>query len=178
MTPVDSTDDIDSTKIRCISGRWIYQREECDPHSTDLCGAEEELCGSAFLGQGLFRIDSWSRRASDTRVYTAPGKGGSSSRSNGADVVDPFRGIKEPQAPFKPLRAAHKTKAPGFAGGYLLANSRLSWVDAFSFGPDGYLYTVVNQLHRSAVLNGGEAATIPPYLILRFKPLATGTTGR
>jgi sugar lactone lactonase YvrE len=60
----------------------------------------------------------------------------------------------------------------------LVANSRLSWVDAFSFGPDGYLYTVVNQLHRSAVLNGGEAATIPPYLILRFKPLATGTTGR
>jgi len=60
----------------------------------------------------------------------------------------------------------------------LIADPRLSWVDAFSFGPDGYLYTVANQLHRSAVLNGGEAATIPPYLILRFKPLATGTTGR
>ena len=60
----------------------------------------------------------------------------------------------------------------------LLADPRLSWVDAFSFGPDGYLYTVVNQLHRSAVLNGGEAATTPPYLILRFRPLATGTTGR
>jgi sugar lactone lactonase YvrE len=60
----------------------------------------------------------------------------------------------------------------------LIADPRLSWVDAFSFGPDGYLYTVANQLHRSAVLNGGEAATIPPYLILRFRPLATGTTGR
>jgi sugar lactone lactonase YvrE len=60
----------------------------------------------------------------------------------------------------------------------LIADPRLSWVDAFSFGPDGYLYTVANQLHRSAVLNGGEAATVPPYLILRFKPLATGTTGR
>ena len=26
---------------------------------------------------------------------------------------------KEPQAPFMPLQAAHKAKAPGFAGGYL-----------------------------------------------------------
>lgn len=55
---------------------------------------------------------------------------------------------------------------------------RLSWVDAFSFGPDGHLYLVANQLHRSAVLNGGIAATQPPYLILKFKPLANGTTGR
>jgi sugar lactone lactonase YvrE len=60
----------------------------------------------------------------------------------------------------------------------LMADPRLSWVDAFSFGTDGYLYAVANQLHRSAVLNGGEAATIPPYLILRFKPLAMGTSGR
>jgi sugar lactone lactonase YvrE len=60
----------------------------------------------------------------------------------------------------------------------LIADPRLSWVDAFSYGPDGYLYTVANQLHRSAVLNGGVAATRPPYLILRFRPLATGTIGR
>ena len=42
------------------------------------------------------------------------------SRSNATGVADPFRGLKEPQAPYMPLRAAHKTKAPGFAGGYLL----------------------------------------------------------
>ena len=60
----------------------------------------------------------------------------------------------------------------------LISDPRLSWVDAFSFGTDGYLYTVANQLHRSAVLNGGESATKPPYLILRFKPLAAGTPGR
>lgn len=60
----------------------------------------------------------------------------------------------------------------------LIEDARLSWIDAFSFGPDGYLYTVANQLHRSAVLNGGKAATKPPYLILRFKPLAGGTAGR
>jgi sugar lactone lactonase YvrE len=60
----------------------------------------------------------------------------------------------------------------------LIADPRLSWVDAFSFGSDGHLYTVANQLHRSAVLNGGQSATQPPYLILKFQPLSKGTTGR
>ncbi len=60
----------------------------------------------------------------------------------------------------------------------LIDDARLSWIDAFSFGPDGYLYTVANQLHRTAVLNGGQSASTPPYLILRFKPLAPGTPGR
>jgi sugar lactone lactonase YvrE len=60
----------------------------------------------------------------------------------------------------------------------LIADARLSWVDAFSFGPDGYLYAVANQLHRSAVLNAGENVRQPPYLVLRFVPLAEGTSGR
>jgi sugar lactone lactonase YvrE len=60
----------------------------------------------------------------------------------------------------------------------LSIDPRLSWVDAFSFGPDGQLYAVANQLHRTAVLNGGVNATRPPYLVVRLRPLATGTTGR
>ncbi len=60
----------------------------------------------------------------------------------------------------------------------LISDPRLSWVDAFSFGDGGYLYAVINQLHRSAVLNGGEPATKPPYLIVKFKPLSGGTIGR
>lgn len=60
----------------------------------------------------------------------------------------------------------------------LISDPRLSWVDAFSFGNNGYLYAVVNQLHRSAVLNGGESATQPPYLIVKFRPLSGGTAGR
>ena len=55
---------------------------------------------------------------------------------------------------------------------------RLSWIDAFSFGPDGQLYAVANQLHRTATLNGGVSATRAPYLVVRLRPLATGTTGR
>jgi hypothetical protein len=60
----------------------------------------------------------------------------------------------------------------------LVQDERLSWPDAFSFGPDGMLYTVANQLHRSAVLNAGEQTAEPPYLILRIEPLAPGIQGR
>jgi sugar lactone lactonase YvrE len=60
----------------------------------------------------------------------------------------------------------------------LISDPRLSWVDAFSFGDDGHLYTVANQLHRSAILNGGESAIELPYLILKFRPLAGGSVGR
>jgi sugar lactone lactonase YvrE len=54
----------------------------------------------------------------------------------------------------------------------------MSWIDAFSFGPDGYFYVVANQLHRSAFLNGGVAATKPPFVLLRFRPYMRGRVGR
>lgn len=54
----------------------------------------------------------------------------------------------------------------------------LSWVDAFAYGPDGYLYLVANQLHRSAALNGGTSALQPPLRLLRLRPLAPGVVGR
>jgi sugar lactone lactonase YvrE len=59
-----------------------------------------------------------------------------------------------------------------------LADPRLSWIDAFSFGPDGYLYSVANQLHRTAVLNAGDDITESPFLILRISPFAGGVPGR
>lgn len=54
----------------------------------------------------------------------------------------------------------------------------LSWVDAFSFGPDGHLYAVVNQLHRSALLNRGKDVTIRPFLIIKIPTDVGGTVGR
>jgi len=54
----------------------------------------------------------------------------------------------------------------------------LSWVDSFSFGPEGKLYAVVNRLHQSATLNGGEALAKPPYFLLRVNALAPGMSGR
>jgi sugar lactone lactonase YvrE len=55
---------------------------------------------------------------------------------------------------------------------------RLSWVDSFSFGPDGQLFAVVNRLHQSAALNGGVSASKPPYYLLQVKALAGGLPGR
>ena len=54
----------------------------------------------------------------------------------------------------------------------------LLWPDAFSYGPDGKMYVVANQLHLGPVLNAGEDETSPPYYIFRFEPLAPGTIGR
>lgn len=54
----------------------------------------------------------------------------------------------------------------------------LSWVDSFSFGPEGKLYAVVNRLHQSATLNGGESLSKPPYFLIQVKALATGLPGR
>lgn len=51
----------------------------------------------------------------------------------------------------------------------------LSWTDAMSFGPDGYIYVAVNQLHRSPPLNGGQDGSRPPFAIVRFRPLASGS---
>lgn len=60
----------------------------------------------------------------------------------------------------------------------LAQSAELSWVDSFSFGPKGTLYAVVNRLHQSALLNGGERTSKPPYFLLRIKPLAEGVPGR
>jgi Major royal jelly protein len=54
----------------------------------------------------------------------------------------------------------------------------LSWVDSFSFGPEGKLYAVVNRLHQSATLNGGVETAKPPFFLLQVKALADGLPGR
>ncbi|MDY6936647.1 MAG: L-dopachrome tautomerase-related protein [Cyanobacteriota bacterium] len=60
----------------------------------------------------------------------------------------------------------------------LVSETWLSWPDAFSFGPDGNLYGVANQLHRTAALNAGEDISDPPFVIFRLQPLAEGVVGR
>ncbi|MEO0813356.1 MAG: L-dopachrome tautomerase-related protein, partial [Myxococcota bacterium] len=53
----------------------------------------------------------------------------------------------------------------------LESSPTLSWVDAFAIGPDGKVYTVANQLHRSPPLHRGTDSSTPPYQVLRFDPI-------
>lgn len=46
------------------------------------------------------------------------------------------------------------------------------------YGPDGFFYVAVSQLHRSAALNAGVDVSRTPFLVLRFRPLAAGVVGR
>jgi hypothetical protein len=59
-----------------------------------------------------------------------------------------------------------------------LDDDRIDWADGLAFGADGFLYVTINQLHKSAVFNGGKEEGKPPYYIARFKPLAAGAVGR
>ncbi|WP_257451867.1 major royal jelly family protein [Archangium lipolyticum] len=69
------------------------------------------------------------------------------------------------------------TKPDGSYSEYI-KDELLRWPDGLSYGPDGYFYVTVNQLHRHAVLNRGKAETQPPFLVVRFKPLAPSAVGR
>ena len=44
----------------------------------------------------------------------------------------------------------------------------LSWADGFAIGPNNSVYATVNQLHRSAVLNGGTSAVQGNLLVVKF----------
>lgn len=46
---------------------------------------------------------------------------------------------------------------------------RILWPDTFSIGPDGYLYVIVNQLHRQARFHYGRDLREKPYSLLRMK---------
>jgi sugar lactone lactonase YvrE len=60
----------------------------------------------------------------------------------------------------------------------LAQGAALSWVDSFSFGPNGKLYAVVNRLQQSAMLNGGVLKAKPPFYLIQVNALAPGLAGR
>jgi cytochrome c556 len=52
-------------------------------------------------------------------------------------------------------------------------NPALSWPDNIAFGNDGWLYVAANQLHKTPFFNSGVEGGVPPYRILRVKPIIT-----
>lgn len=52
------------------------------------------------------------------------------------------------------------------------------WPDGMSYGPDGYMYIIANQLYLTPGMTGGEMEAEPPFYIIRFPALAPGVIGR
>ena len=73
---------------------------------------------------------------------------------------------------FTPVHAVDR------CGGLLIDDALLRWPDAFSFSPDDWCYAEDNQLHLRPILNAGEDATEPHYLIVRYEDDAGGVVGR
>jgi sugar lactone lactonase YvrE len=51
----------------------------------------------------------------------------------------------------------------------VIQSPKILWPDTLSIGPDGYLYFIANQLHRSAGFNEGIDRREKPYSLLRVK---------
>ena len=161
-------------RIRKDDGSQFRPRVGVNPIALDSTG--EWLYYGPMHGYTMYRIRSADLRDAN---MTATELGGRVERWAGRPISD---GISLDDAGNLYLgdlaRNAIGVIGPDRRYRQWVADPRLSWVDAFSFGPDGQLYAVANQLHRTAVLNGGESATRPPYLVVRLRPLASGKTGR
>ncbi len=46
----------DSTQIFSVAGSWIYQRQKCDIHSTNLCRTKKELHWTEILGKRVLCV--------------------------------------------------------------------------------------------------------------------------
>lgn len=60
----------------------------------------------------------------------------------------------------------------------LVKDERIQWADNLRFGKQSWLYIAINQLHRTAALNGGVDKGVPPYLIGRVWTGTEGIAGR
>jgi sugar lactone lactonase YvrE len=79
------------------------------------------------------------------------------------DITNYAIGVVEPSGKYRTLYRDEKL---------------LVWPDGMSYGPDGYIYVVTNQLHLSPVFNMGKNLSTLPYYLVRFKALAKGAVGR
>jgi sugar lactone lactonase YvrE len=52
----------------------------------------------------------------------------------------------------------------------VVTGKKLQWPDSMSWGPDGFLYVTISQIHRTPKFNKGEIKQLGPFQVLRFKP--------
>lgn len=177
VTPenVDLIIDANPVQLKRPDGTFIRPRVGVNPIFLDVC--HEWLYFGAMHGRQMSRVRTADLRNPDLSLAELaqlvqpyapkPISDGSSMDAAGniyvSDVGHNALGVITPDRKYAVLIQDDKL---------------LSWPDAFSFGPDGYLYLVSNQLHRGPVLNAGKDVSRPPFYVLRFKPLAAGIVGR
>ncbi|MEP3889473.1 MAG: L-dopachrome tautomerase-related protein [Hellea sp.] len=127
----------------------------------------------ALHGRTMYRVPAAAFDGDSSAVTGAIQKFGDKSYSDGssidtagnvynADVESHGYGITRPDGDFELIGKLPEGQ---------------SWTDGITVGSDGYFYSSSNQLDRSAALSGKNTGT-GKYLVVRFKPLAPGTTGR
>jgi REP element-mobilizing transposase RayT len=102
--------------------------QERNPFGQDVRGEEAQLCGTAFLGQRVLRLDRRSRRSGDTGVHQEPGaRGQTPGPTQPVALIAAFRRLKSlgsRQRPHQPLLAAPNLKPPALPGDTYSANAR------------------------------------------------------
>ena len=60
----------------------------------------------------------------------------------------------------------------------MTSDSKMVWPDGISYSPDGHMYVSASQVSAAAMFHDGKAQNATPYLVYRFKPLASGYISR
>ena len=165
----------EEVKIHLPDGNVINPKVAVNPIALDATG--EYLYYGPMTGTGMYRISTDAlrdRTISEEDLAAKVEKWADRPISDGISI-DTAGNIYISAVATNEIgviRAETKTYEP------LIRGEEISWPDAFSFGPDGYMYAVINQLHKGPVLNAGTDGSEPPYRIIKFKPLAPGIIGR
>ncbi len=169
---IDLVIDGDPVEVRTEAGELIRPRIGVDPIALDA--DNEWLYFGPMHGESLYRVPTAVLRDGDEEAIAAAVE-----RYADKPICDGISMDREGNIYISDLTAnAVGVITPEREYKTLVSDDRLEWPDAFSFGPDGKLYTVANQLHKSARLNAGEDESEPPFYIFRLEPLADGVVGR
>lgn len=177
VTPeeIDLSIDGQPLEVKLPDGKAVRPRVGVNPISLDA--ANQWLVFGPMHGSALYRV-----RTADLLDETlSPGELGRRVEKWGARPVSDGTSMDNAGGVYITDigRNAIGRVAPDGTYSVLFEDAKLlSWPDAFSFGPDGYLYLVSNQLHRGPALNGGKDLAKRPFYVLRFKPSVPGVAGR
>lgn len=162
-------------EVEGAKGRGVEPRVALNPIAIDP--AHEWVYFGAMHGTSVHRVraadlvdDSLDREALGARIERygdKPVSDGLSVDQDGnvyiTDLEGHAIGVTRPDGTYEPL---------------IVDRERLQWPDGMSYAPDGRYYVTVNQLHRHPTLSAGEDRTAPPFLLIRFEPLAPSAIGR